>query len=473
MSNLVTNTSGLSSNNSKMTNVIQGSAKVGIVQNSKVKNNRDDKPKSSTISTKVNIRSEESSLMVSSNWLHENNDNLRSELKVESEKGKGKVSSASGGKLEENAESTFSINNNRNMKKSGKKYGDIMFSADFSMDVRESENENENERKGLQNHMKKNISPRIHLQSDQNITSPNQKNQIEVCRAYVKKCSSENSVDYDDDFEKDSGPCSHSDSDPEPEPLPPSYDIAFSRFDNISDTKNVLGGKSITDSGEFSKNVLQEEKKNSKYCHNNNFLDGSYENHPRDAYRDGKKESERKREESREIEYKNVNNYGGETARKSRHADGHNLISSSSKTNYEDSPSGTVMRKNSADKQQSKNIPSSRIAKNVPPLDRVGNVYRSNSRNRGSARESEFPMTSSRNEISKPESSRSVDSDKSSKYNKSENGSCFPLQSHDINNQREILEQRANERRIRVDTLKKDARDRVNLKLKEEERLLK
>ena len=128
-------------------------------------------------------------MKVSSNGFHENNGNLRSELKVKSEKGKGKVSSASEGKLEENAESTFSMNNNRNMKKSGKKYGDIMFSADFSMDVRENENENKNEREGLQNHMKKNISPRIHLQSDQNITSPNQKNQIEVCGAYDKKCS--------------------------------------------------------------------------------------------------------------------------------------------------------------------------------------------------------------------------------------------------------------------------------------------
>ena len=472
MSNLVGNTSGLSSNSSKSTTSMQDITKIGIIQNSKIKNDRDDNPKSATMRTKVNARSVESSLRVPSKGFHENNDNRNGELKIKLEK--RKVHSANGGRLEENTESRIPTNNIKNMKKSDRQNGDIKFSADFSMDVREGKNRNENDngREHSQHQVQNKISPRIHLQSDQNRTSPNYKSQSEVCRAYEKECSSQNSVDYEDDFEKDSGPCSQSDSEPEPEPLPPSYDTAFSRFDNILDTKN--GGLSFSHRGINPENILLEEKRNSY---------GIHESDLRSVFRDGHKERERIGDGNIEMRRENKDSYGEETARKSRLSNGHVLSPSSSKPNYKDRPPRMEMRNSFADRQQSKNIPSNRIAKNVPPLESVGNVGRSTSRNRGSSRESELSMTSSRNEISKSEgwtlesdgrkSSRSVDTDKCSKYSKSESNSCFSQQSCDINHQRELLEQRASERRIRVDSLKKDARDRVNLKLKEEERLLK
>ena len=481
MSNLVGNTSGLSSNSSKITTSMQDITKVGIIQNSKIKNNRDDNSKSTTIRTKVNARSVESSLRVPSNGFNENNNNRKAELKIKLEK--GKVHSANGGRLEENTESRISMNNIKNMKKSDRQNGDIVFSADFSMDVREGENQNENNngRERLQHQLQNKTSPRIHLQSDQNRTSPNYKSQSEVCRAYDKECSSQNSVDYEDDFEKDSGPCSQSDSEPEPEALPPSYDTAFSRFDNISETKD--GGLSFSHRGTNPKNFLLDEKKNSKNFLHKNFPYGIHESDPRSVFRDGYKERERIGDGNNEMRREKKDNYGEETARKSRLSNDHNVSSTSSKLNCKDRPPRIEMRNSFADRQQSKNIPSNRIAKNVPPLENVGNVGRSTSRNRGSSRESELPMTSSRNEISKSEgwtlesdgrkSSRSVDTDKCSKCSKSESNPCFSQQSCDINHQRELLEQRASERRIRVDNLKKDARDRVNLKLKEEERLLK
>ena len=59
------------------------------------------------------------------------------------------------------------------------------------------------------------------------------------------------------------------------------------------------------------------------------------------------------------------------------------------------------------------------------------------------------------------------------KSNKFENNSYLSDQSFDINSQREKLQIRANERKVRVSTLKKQAEDRVHQKLKEEERLSK
>lgn len=459
MSNLVSNTSALPSSSAKAASMMQATKKVSrfdITQKSNIKNNRDDKPELTTNFIKINLNLSEQSQKISHNGLS-SRANTEIESKLKSENGKGTATTGKYGRIvgENKEKSTSTSNKNRNINKTEDNFNHIKIDKNLSLNSSGSRNERNNPH--LSNN---NIPNSFSLHNDQNM-----KNLSNPPLRDNQNCNLKNFQDYEDDFEEDLEPYNISDSEAEPEPYsppPPSYDLPdynryqFNDLDNRYIDVGNVSNQIIINGQKFNSNYSYgEEKENSDFfCSRSATAQDDSENKSRNGDKDRSSLRNGERDGNRD-QLSNV-------------ANPNTSSSSFSKSNY-----GRFSPRN-----EMKNVPSDRKEmRNILPIGRNGknNQFEKSQIPPSTSIREHTPRFDKSNKMESDEksSSRSIKTNNSMKSNKSENNSYLSDQSFDINCQREKLQIRANERKVRVSTLKKQAEDRVHQKLKEEERLSK